>query len=188
LIVYALVGSLLEKIPEGTITKDDFEAIKESLKDVTSYYQGIYNQAVRGYDDMVYKLEKQLPDSITLNDIKNSYYNESLSELVRNVNSKVRITEAKDHLIQKVDPIFTDPHSIGGFLNYRTHFYAPQKTIAGATVDTYVFNVLALWSMTIFWYFTLYFNIPHFLVSSITDIRLPNIFKPITRRGIKEKS
>jgi len=188
LISESAAGPLLGKIPEGTITKDDFEAIKEALKDVTSYYQDIYNRAVRGYDDMVYKLEKQLPDSVTLNDIKNDYYNESLSEMVRNVNSKVRITEAEDHLIQKVDPIFTDPHSIGGYLNYRTHFYAPRKTIAGTTIDTFTFNVLALWIMTVFYYLTLYFNVPHFLVSSVTDIRLPNIFKPITRGGNKKQS
>lgn len=76
--------------------------------------------------------------------IKRSYFNESISDLVENRNEFNKIIRAEDRLIQKKDPIFMDPYSETG----RAHFYAPVKIVGEIRIDTFAFNLLALWLMT----------------------------------------
>jgi len=44
-------------------------------------------------------------------------------------------------------------------LNYRAHFYAPVKYfVSDEPIDTFVFNLLAIWLMTALLYVSLYFE------------------------------
>jgi hypothetical protein len=61
-------------------------------------------------------------------------------------------------LIQQINPIYVYPKP-DGVLDYRTHFFAPQKNLLGTPVSTFVFNLLVIWMMTIILYFTLYFEL-----------------------------
>jgi hypothetical protein len=94
----------------------------------------------------------------TVNDAKNRYYNESLADLVRNVNEKNRILEFDGELIQQINPIYVYPKPKSA-MDYRTHFFAPQKNLFGVSVSTFTFNLLVIWMMTIVLYLTLYFEL-----------------------------
>jgi hypothetical protein len=59
--------------------------------------------------------------------LKDNYKNDAISDLVKNVYEKRQIIRYKDELIQQIDPIFLDPRSDRGYLNFRSHFYAPHK-------------------------------------------------------------
>lgn len=90
-------------------------------------------------------------------EFKNRYYNEDLADLVKNVNTKERILEYKGQLIQQINPVFHEPEQTG-FLNYRTHFFAPTKTLFGSRFDTYWFNLMVIWLTTVVLYILLYFE------------------------------
>lgn len=90
-------------------------------------------------------------------EFKNRYYNEDLADLVKNVNTKERILEYKGQLIQQINPVFHEPEQTG-FLNYRTHFFAPTKTLFGSRFDTYWFNLMVIWLTTALLYILLYFE------------------------------
>lgn len=90
-------------------------------------------------------------------EFKNRYYNEDLADLVKNVNTKERILEYKGQLIQQINPVFHEPEQTG-FLNYRTHFFAPTKTLFGSRFDTYWFNLMVIWLTTAVLYILLYFE------------------------------
>jgi hypothetical protein len=60
--------------------------------------------------------------------------------------------------LQQIDPIFQDPLLPANALDYRTQFLAPNKHFAGAMFDTYYFNIVVMWLMSVFLYFTLYYE------------------------------
>jgi hypothetical protein len=46
-----------------------------------------------------------------------------------------------------------------GFLDFRTHFYAPAKYIFGMKTDTFVFNISLVLLSTILLYLALYYEL-----------------------------
>ncbi len=64
----------------------------------------------------------------------------------------------KDILVQQVDPIYLLPEP-NDFVSFRAHFYAPKKHFAGLYFDTFWFNMVFIWIMTIIMYITLYFDL-----------------------------
>jgi hypothetical protein len=72
-------------------------------------------------------------------------------------------------LIQQINPIFLDPKA-EGFLNYRTPFFAPVKKVFGTSINTYTFDILVIWLMTIILYVTLYFELLRKLINSFDKV------------------
>lgn len=153
----------LEKINiNEALTIEGFDGeVNQKLKDYLSgmkkYYQDLYNEAVRKKEKMVYFFQNTEEYDYNLNEYKNRYYNESLADLVTNVNTSDRILEYEGKLIQQINPIFNKPKGTG-VLSYRTHFFAPEKKFLGATFSTFWFNMLVVWFMSAIFYITLYFE------------------------------
>ncbi|MFM8346460.1 MAG: hypothetical protein ACKOAR_00300 [Bacteroidota bacterium] len=89
---------------------------------------------------------------------KDVHYNESMADLVRNRNTTDPVLDAGHRLIRQTDPIF-DHHSPTGMLDYRTAFFVPEKQFLGLTISTPVFDVLAIWLLSIIFYFALYYGL-----------------------------
>jgi hypothetical protein len=132
------------------------------------FYQEAYNKAVAAREHLIFKIEKE-GKGVTLNSVKNRYYNESLADIVKNVSVKDRIIEFNGRLYQQINPVFLDPKP-QGILDYRTHFFAPHKNLFGMLVDTYWFNILVVWIMTAILYITLYFELLRKLVESFGNV------------------
>ncbi|MEM7109394.1 MAG: ATP-binding cassette domain-containing protein [Bacteroidota bacterium] len=126
------------------------------LQQLKKHYQGVYNKIVAAKEKKMFQLGEV--ESYNLNDYKNKYFNESLADLVQNVTETDRIIEFKGELIQQYNPIFNDPDP-KHILDYRTHFFAPQKHFAGSYFGTFGFNIIVIWLMTILLYVTLYFEL-----------------------------
>jgi ABC-type multidrug transport system ATPase subunit len=86
--------------------------------------------------------------------LKQDFYNENLADLVLNSASTDKILQGKGKLIRKKDPVFMDPVSKAG----RGHFYAPVKYIGPLAIDTFWFNIAALWLMSVLLYLSLQHN------------------------------
>jgi hypothetical protein len=102
----------LEKELETTWTIDkltpDFnKKLENFLADYKKYFQRWYNMAVNAKEDEIVKNEKS--GDYNINTYKDRYYNESLADLVKNVDEKERIIEFKGQLYQQINPIFINP-------------------------------------------------------------------------------
>lgn len=109
-------------------------------------------------ETLQFHLENDSSYQFNLNEAKDLYYNESLADLVRNLTVEDRVIEFKGHLIQQIDPVFNKPAKPDNPLNYRTHFFAPEKYFAGVYIDTFYFNILVIWFMSLLLYIMLYFE------------------------------
>jgi hypothetical protein len=141
------------EISESTIKKLD--TYVDLLRD--NYLQD-FNLAVKKKETLQYHLENNEAYDFNLNEAKDKYYNESLADLVRNLTVADRVIEFKGELIQQIDPVFNKPAKPENMLNYRTHFFAPQKYFAGVYIDTFYFNLFVIWFMSLLLYIALYFE------------------------------
>ncbi|MGB3181204.1 MAG: ATP-binding cassette domain-containing protein [Cyclobacteriaceae bacterium] len=141
----------------SAMNKETEAKIRQYIVGLEDYYKTLFNDAVTKKEKMVYLLEQNYDYDI--NDYKNRYFNESLSDLVRNVSVKERILEYDGKLIQQIDPIFLAPEAPDYALDYRAHFFAPTKHLFGRYFDTYGFNLAVIWVMTILLYAMLYFKV-----------------------------
>lgn len=140
-----------------TFTPEFNEKLEKFLKAYKGYYQDAYNRAVQSREASLFEFENQAKGGYSINEAKNRYYNESLADLVRNVNTKERILEHDGELLQQINPVFVDPKPRNAF-DYRAHFFAPQKYLFGIPMSTFGFNLLVIWIMTVLLYMTLYFE------------------------------
>lgn len=85
------------------------------------------------------------------------YTNERIGYMAKNINS-ARLIENDGELVQKIYPIYTKNERPDHALDFRTIFYYPEKYFAGRYIDTKIFNVLVIWSMTIFLFIAVYFD------------------------------
>lgn len=154
----------------GNYTKIRGSAIDLYLDDYKKHYQKIYNKNVDTIELKMTFMEKQ---GDNINQLKNKYYNESLADLVRNINASQRIMEYDGKLIQQINPIYQDPQP-NHLADYRTAFFLPTKNLLGATLSTYWFNILVIWLMAVFFYVCLYFEWLRKLVEAFGKVNMPN--------------
>ena len=91
--------------------------------------------------------------------IENAYTNEKVSSIVTNRMGKKRILEVGNKLIRKINPIYATPDVPENPLNFRTFYYAPQKYFVGRYYDTFWFNVIIIWIMSLFALIALYLDL-----------------------------
>ena len=101
--------------------------------------------------------------------LKEANYNESLMNIVLNRLNTNKIYESDNKLIQKADPVFMKPGSKYG----RAHFYAPFKMLGNMKIDTLLFNVIAIWIMTIGLFVTLYLNALKRFIEFLETLNVP---------------
>lgn len=129
---------------------------KDYLTQLEKYYSGMFNKANIEKETRIRYLLQTNPD--LYRNKRAAYHNESVEDQVKKVYEKNKMLRYKDELVQQIDPIYKDP-DIEGYFNFRAHFFAPRKYFAGQYRDTYWFNMIFIWVMTLFFYVTLYFEL-----------------------------
>jgi ABC-type multidrug transport system ATPase subunit len=149
-----------DKITPEMITPEIAAAAISYVESVRKLYVNIYNNA----SDRKEELKTRMAGDNMQNFLKlrDTYFNKSLEEFVKDKNETTKTMVYKGELIQKLDPIFMDTKKT----LILAHFYAPEKQIFGTRVDTYVVNVIVLWLMTFFLYLILYFRLLKKLLDS----------------------
>jgi hypothetical protein len=105
-----------------------------------------------------------------LQKLNNNYYNKQLEIVVLDRLRVEQFVETDKRIIQKFEPGFMKPLSKYG----RAQFYAPYKQLGNIKIDTYWFNLMILWIVTIGLYVALYFNLLQKLVTGLGNLRLKN--------------
>lgn len=133
-----------------------YQKASDYLTQLSEVYGEIFLKANTKRERTIqYYLDKQ-PE--VYNALKDAYFNETVSDIVRKTFDKNKILRDGDKLIQIIDPIYQMPEP-EGILSFRTHFFAPYKYFCGTYWDTLWFNVASIWVLTIFLYIILYYDL-----------------------------
>ncbi len=108
--------------------------------------------------------------------LRDNYFNESLSDIVKKVFEKHQIIEYRHELVQQIYPIFRDPIP-SGFFSFRTHFFAPSKHFMGHFFDTFYFNIIFIWLLSLILYLTLYYTLLKKGLNLLGNLSLKNTIK-----------
>jgi ABC-type multidrug transport system ATPase subunit len=102
-------------------------------------------------------------------DMRYKYENEELIKLVLDqLNFGDKALDQGDKIVPKYNPGYMAATSKYG----RAHFYAPAKQLGNLVIDTYWFNMLVIWVLSILLYIALYFKIFRRILDSIENLNL----------------
>jgi hypothetical protein len=153
---------------------------KESLNR-QEFDQECYNEAtaylnsLRKYFMGNYKAAEQKRESVNksigveeLIALREDNENKRLKFLVLDTDNPDKIIRTPLKYIQKSDPGYMIATSRYG----RAHFYAPYKKIGSIQINTYWFNMIVIWLVSVLLYAALYFNLMKRLMNRIENLRL----------------
>jgi len=147
--------SKIDQLAISNISLPLLAEVKDYFETLRKYYIKLYNKASNEKDQLISNQQQTPEGRDAFLELKRRYFNESLSDLVKNSSEVDRIIEYKGNLIQKIDPIYLQPNS--KFI--RSHFYAPSKQLFGQFVSTFWINIMVIWISSICLYLVLYFRL-----------------------------
>jgi ABC-type multidrug transport system ATPase subunit len=136
------------------ITNTQYQLVSDYLNLCDSLLRNEYNKATVKRDSVFSEKEK-LMGSDALMALKQASYNEALADMVLNRSISTKVERDGNTLIRKKDPIYMAPGSSIG----RAHFLAPFKRIGNIQIDTFAFNNLVIWLMSLVLFVLLYFDV-----------------------------
>ncbi len=142
-------------ITPSEIDTDIMDRAGEYLAGLNRFYIQLYNSANSEKDKIITGYHQTEEGRQEFIEMRNSYHNGALSDLVRNTREVMRIVEHEDRLYQRVDPIYRLPE--GRFI--KAHFYSPEKRLFGNTYHTLWINTMVIWVMTGILFIILYFRL-----------------------------
>ncbi len=93
-------------------------------------------------------------------ELKKKHHNKSLEELLRSEGRwEDKVIHSEGQLVRQSDPVFHTETIPGGQLDYRAHFFSPEKQFLGIRFDTFKFNLAVIWLMVFSLFLTLYYDI-----------------------------
>jgi hypothetical protein len=154
--VPSITFNAIDKLSVDAFNEEVALEAKNYIEQLKSHYRDIFNNA----DNTINRFlsENIRNNKERFNAIKDAYYNESMSDIVRKTFDKNKLLRDGDKLIQVVDPIYQIPEPESA-VSFRTHFFAPQKHFAGVFYDTLWFNITVVWLLTLLMYVVLYFDL-----------------------------
>ena len=148
----------LDKINAEDFNGSVYSRTKEFISQLNQVYADQFLAAnTKREKTTQYLLDTQLEK---YNALKDAYFNETVSDVVRKTFDKNKILRDGDKLIQIIDPIYQMPEP-EGVLSFRSQFFAPSKYFLGTYWDTLWFNTACVWVITIFLYIVLYYDLSH---------------------------
>ncbi len=155
-----------ELLEEAAFNEEAVNAINEHIAKWDKLQGKIFVQADTKKQKIINYLDEKTA-GYTRN-LRHHYHNEKLEDIVTNAYEKNKILRSKKGLIRQYRPIYSKPLYRGG-IGIRTHFYAPEKVLFGKYFDTFWFNIVVIWIMSILLYIPLYYNHLRKLLDFIGD-------------------
>jgi hypothetical protein len=155
----ALKIALREERLDSAVARDG----DKYLDSLSMHFRSLSKQARNLKDTLTKKIGER-----ELMNLKDSYYNKQLESFVLNIGKIDQSPETQTKIIQKYEPGFMKPTSKYG----RAQFYAPYKQVGNIQIDTFWFNLMVLWIVTLVLYVALYYNLLQKLVTGLENLRL----------------
>jgi ABC-type multidrug transport system ATPase subunit len=116
-------------------------------------YSSLVKKAKNKRDKKYKDLEKSISTDKAIA-LQQSYKNNRLEEIVTKKLGSTQNIEINGKIIQKKDPIYIPPTSNFG----RTQFYSSEKMLFGKVINTFWFNILAIWIYSFIMYLAILGN------------------------------
>jgi ABC transport system ATP-binding/permease protein len=131
---------------------------KESYISVNYFLFKLQKQYVKQYEEAVSKIEKFVIElgNEQFKITEGQYINENLRNVLTNRGEFNKILRYEGELVRKVDQIYNDSPSNGFF---SSQLFSPFKYILSYRIPTFYANMIVLWSMSLFFYIFLYFDL-----------------------------
>ena len=149
----------VERLEIGKFDSTVYFKTKEFLSSLRRYYATRSSDAKKEREAVVSQLTDTPEKRQRFNTFRLRYENQSVTDMVENSAETSRIVEWQGQLVQKFYPIYFKDHRPRTFFDFQANFFVPTKYFMGRTFDTLYFNIAVIWTMTIFFYITLYFDI-----------------------------
>jgi ABC-type multidrug transport system ATPase subunit len=156
----------------GKFDSADYHQVEVYLEALKKFYVNRYNAADKRKEALISNLTSTPEKQAMFNRFRESYHNEAITELVKNLTETHRIIEKDGKLIQKIYPIYKDPdpdHPI----DFDAQFYMPAKHFLRADIDTFSFNTAVIWSMTLLLALSLYYDVLRKVIDGIGNLSNP---------------
>ena len=154
----------------------------DSVDEVALYETVGYLEALKEHYNEIFQAKNQQRDAIVNHLVatqprlyeakRNTYHNESITDLATKAFEKNKILLFKDELVQQYDPVYRDPVPTSA-LDIRSHFLAPRKHLLGHFFDTFWFDLAMIWVMSLVLYVSLHIEFLR---------RMGNLFSWVRRR------
>lgn len=158
----------LDKLTTADLDKQVYSEAKDFLSAVQSVYNTRRKKAKDELDDLIAEVTSTPEKEAQFLQARYDYENDRISYMLRNIGVKKRVLASEDELVQKIYPIYARNSNPSHALDFRTNFYFPEKYFAGTYVDTKIFNVMVIWSMTLFLFVAVYFDWLRKLVGGVS--------------------
>jgi ABC-type multidrug transport system ATPase subunit len=142
----------------ASVNTQTLDSLGSFLKDISAYFSQQSNSATL-IRDQFYHLNEQ-----RIRNLEKEYYNYKLEEIVTKYYETDKLLRYKDTFIQNTDPVYLDPEPKGS-LNFRSHFFAPTKSVLGIRFNTFSFNTGLLFLAALLLYVILYYDLIKRLIS-----------------------
>ncbi|MFW5820403.1 MAG: ATP-binding cassette domain-containing protein [Bacteroidota bacterium] len=140
----------------------DFDALKAGI--MYEFIDELKNKYIRAYtiiNEQKTQKIKAFEERLGKDGYRDLYrrnHNEFLESLVKKSTVNDKIIVENNRLCQVLDPVFIDPEP-DNTISFRSHFYAPWKSLLGWKLDTLVYNLGVIWLFTLMLGVTLYYDL-----------------------------
>ncbi|PIB34859.1 ABC transporter ATP-binding protein [Reichenbachiella sp. 5M10] len=142
-----------------------YEQTMHFIKVMRKIHNNSMKEASKAKDELAQSMTDTPEKAREFDKLRTGHENEAITFFLKNATTKDRLLVTQDELIQKIYPIFLSPQPDGP-LDFRAHFYAPEKQFLGRYYDTLPFNVVIIWIMSFLLFVTLYFDVLKKIISS----------------------
>jgi len=161
----------------SSVQPDKFDSLTYNkvltfLETLKKFYINRYNKADQQKDNLISKMTNTTEKEKAFEKFRNSYQNEAITELVRNTMETNRVIEKDGKLIQKIYPVYKDPDP-EHIVDFDAQFYMPAKHFLNQNIDTLIFNIGVIWSMTLVLAIALYWEILRKIIEGLSNITNP---------------
>ena len=136
------------------------------------FYINRFNRADQQKEKLIRARTSTAEGESEFEKFKSQNQNEAIAELVKNTAETHRIIEQDGKLIQKIFPIYKDPDP-EHVVDFDAQFYMPRKHFLNTNIDTLLFNVLVIWSMTLALSIMLYFEVLRKIIDGLSNLSNP---------------
>lgn len=151
-----LVGAVIRLNKERDVSPENLAELKEYSHMLSDFYNVKYEFIKNLKEDTIRALNKVNPKA--WEELKDAHYNDYLAKLVKYEYTNDHIDVEDGEFVQVIDPVYmylpeSKTHT------WRYPFFVSEKYLFGVKLETYWFNAIVLWFMTLMLFLTLYFEV-----------------------------
>jgi len=162
---FEIPGSITTALRKERLDSLAAEQVRIYLNMLSAEFNKRRRQEMDSKDSFKKTVAANRADSDRLMRLETDYKNKDLVIFVLNEDYPIKSVEKSDRIIQKFEPGYMLPTANNG----RAHFCAPLKILGNTEIDTFWFNLMVIWSLSLLLYIALYFNFLRKIVSGFGD-------------------